>query len=148
MIRHRGIEHNIFSDAPFVAARICAIQCTHDCPGCFHKHLQADDDDIIHQEAVDIIREVINNPFNEGIVLGGLEWTEQADEMFELISAAQAAGLEVMLYTHMSVRDYAARFGRCSGIYIKHGEYVSGDQPHEEFGIRLAGDGQHIIYYI
>jgi len=146
MIRHKGVEHNVFGDAPFVATRISAIGCSHRCPGCHHESLN-ESAEVYHESVADIINSVLSNPFDEGIVMGGLEWTEQPEEMMCLISEAKKAGLKVMLYTHWDKDDFIDMFGEPSGMYIKHGEFVAGDIPHKQYGVQLANRGQYIIFY-
>lgn len=145
-IRYKSLERNVFGDAPFVATRIGAIQCTHNCVGCYHRHLN-DVQGYWSDSAEDIIESVVRDPFDEGIVLGGLEWTEQPEEMSELIRVAKDHGLKVMLYTHMGKEEFADRFGRPSGIYVKHGEFVAGGEPHRQYGVQLANREQYIIWY-
>lgn len=147
MIRHKGIEHTVYGEAPFLAARICAIGCSRGCPGCHNEQLKNDDSLIRIQEVQEIVEEVRSNFFNEGLVLGGLEWTEQPEEMLELIRVAKDHGLKVMLYTHMGEEEFADRFGRPSGIYVKHGEFVAGGEPHRQYGVQLANREQYIIWY-
>lgn len=146
IIRHKGIEHNIYGEAPFVATRICSIQCHNNCPGCQNEELKHDTP-IIEESSEDIIKKILDDPFDEGLVLGGLEWTEQPEEMFSLICAAQRCGLKVMLYTHLNRDNYVFRFGIPNNIYIKYGEFIMGDTPHTQYGVRLISSNQHIVKY-
>ena len=146
MIRHKGIEHTVYGEAPFLAARICAIGCSRGCPGCHNEHLKNDDSLIRIQEVQEIVEEVRSNFFNEGLVLGGLEWTEQVEEMQALIIACQVAGLEVMVYTGMTEEQFK-ELEVVGEFWVKYGSYQEGSQPHEMFGVKLASSNQIIKKY-
>lgn len=144
LIRYKGIEEERFQDAPFIGALILSIGCSHNCPGCFNQYLRSRPFQTATAE--DIIREVKDNPLHQGIILGGLEWTEQQNEMNDLIIEAQKNGLEVMLYTHHTkswmLRNIPRVFG--SGIYVKFGEYKEGEESHQSNGVWLASNNQYI----
>lgn len=96
-IRYKGIEHERTEDAPFVGALIIAPTCKFKCNGCFNRNLKKVPD--IINTAKEIIDAVKENPFNEGIVLGGLEWSESPLELLELVKEASERGLKIMIYT-------------------------------------------------
>lgn len=146
IIRHKGLEHTVYGEAPFLGARLCAIGCSRGCRGCHNEHLK-NNVEIIEETVESVVGRVKRNPFNQGLILGGLEWTEQPEEMLELIRVAKDHGLEVMLYTHMGEEEFVDRFGRPSGIYVKHGEFVAGGEPHRQYGVQLANREQYIIWY-
>lgn len=145
-IRLKSIEHNIFGDAPFIATRLSGISCERGCVGCQHEHLKGDGG-IQEVEAQDIIDSVLANPFDQGIVFGGLEWTEQPTELRELIELAQDNGLYVMVYTHLGPEEFIKRMGRLSGILVKHGPYVAGGESHVDMGVRLPNKEQYILQH-
>jgi organic radical activating enzyme len=145
-IRYKGIEHGIVTDAPFIGARICAIGCQKHCPGCFNQHLI----DIPYAEAYpeDIIAEIKKKPLNRGIIFGGLEWTEQPDELCVLINLALRRELKVMIYTHKSITDFTRDFPELVGqpILVKCGEYVASLQGYyvSKYDVHLASGNQKI----
>jgi len=145
-IRYKGIYHDRL-DAPFVGSLISAIGCHHDCPGCFHDNLK--DGDYLVSTAEEIIKEIEDYKFSEGIILGGLEWTEQYDELLELLHCATISGLKVILYTHYDDEELRVKFPeiyRYKGIYIKYGEYQRGNHTpgYSSYGVPLASDNQYI----
>ena len=150
LIHHRGIIHDRF-DTPFgLGTLIWAENCHHYCPGCFHQ--DRFDMPIIEEDSRVIIRKVLDNPFNRGIVLGGYEWTEQYEELLSLIEGARSVNLDVILYTHYTIEDISTKYSELlqyKGIYIKCGEYdntkLSAD--HTSYGVLLASTNQ-IIYKI
>lgn len=148
MIRYKGIEHERLEDAPFVGALICANHCGFGCGGCFNQHLQALP--TLEDTPEEIINQVKSNPFNRGIILGGLEWTEQVEEMISLVEEAQKNDLEVMIYTGIeTVGEFWEVIGGSWRIigpyYLKVGRY-DGELPGggSEFGVKLASENQDI----
>ena len=139
MIHYKKIISERLEDAPFCGALIVACGCNNNCKGCFNQHLK----ELPTQtsSAEDIIRRVKSNPFNKGIIFGGLEWSLQIDEARELAIEARKQGLTTMLYTGSSFTsiDSPEYFD-----YIKAGRYIEGDISHTEYGIILASSNQHI----
>ncbi len=109
-IRYKAIEHERTEDSPFVSALISGISCGNRCKGCHNKELKTQPI-IFENEAIDIIKEIVKNPFNQGIVLGGLEWSEQVFEMLELIKIARQYDLSIMIYTGLDLVEFHARIG-------------------------------------
>ncbi|WNO30030.1 hypothetical protein [Oceanotoga phage vB_OteS-UFV02] len=144
MIRYKTIEHNVIGDAPFIGARISSINCPFNCPGCFNQHLKKIPTKKLSGEQ--IIKLVKFNIFNQGLILAGLEWTDQPLEMYALIEEALHEGLEVILYTHHSEEEFKNKF-RLYPIYIKFGAY---DQENKNIGnkkslgVTLASNNQYI----
>ncbi len=145
IIRHKGLEHCIYGEAPFLGARLCAIGCSRDCPGCHNEHLK-NDVEIVKEDVKELVEQVKGNLFNQGIILGGLEWTEQVEEMQALIIACQVAGLEVMVYTGMTEEQFK-ELEVVGEFWVKYGSYQEGSQPHEMFGVKLASSNQIIKKY-
>lgn len=150
MIRYRLIEPERFEDAPFVGALICAIGCPIGCPNCFNQHLK--DLPIQTSSAQALIEQVQQNPFHEGIILGGLEWSAQPEELISLVETALAAELKVMIYTGLSLELFLNKVPQIRNllgeIYIKYGSFHP-EQPgyHSRFGVHLASGNQKILRY-
>lgn len=144
IIRHKGIIHERTEDAPFIGALICAVDCNRNCKNCFNQHLK--DLPIQEKRSEDIIDTVKKNTFNEGVILGGLEWTEQPQEMKELIDAAITNELQVMLYTGMEEEEFKRRFPFIKGIWIKSGSYMEELKCNDniQYGIKLVSKNQQI----
>ena len=145
-IRYKLIEHERFEDAPFVGCLISSIDCSLNCKNCFNQHLKQYQ--TIIKDSKDIINEIINNPFNEGIILGGLEWTEQFEELIELINLSLQQGLKVMLYTGLEEKEFKERFPQIYNqkIYIKFGRYdESKKNNNNQWGVNLSTTNQKIM---
>lgn len=148
LVSYKELEHGITSDAPFVGARICAMDCHNDCVGCFNQHLKLPG--VYHRiDSVDkIIQTIKANPVNQGIILGGLEWSEQCKAAQALIYGALQAQLKVILYTHHTEEEFMLKFSDLyiTGIYVKFGEYKHGIPGYyaEEFDVYLASGNQYI----
>jgi pyruvate-formate lyase-activating enzyme len=100
IIRYKMMEHERFEDAPFIGCLISAIDCHINCKNCFNQHLKTYP--TLTKDSKSIIEEIKSNPFENGIILGGLEWTEQPEEMLDLIESALNENLKVILYTGLS----------------------------------------------
>ena len=149
MVLYKGIVHERTEDAPFVGALVLAPTCTNNCQGCFNQHLK--DAPLYEDTAANIIAAVKRNVFNEGIILGGLEWSERPMHALALIQAAKAAKLQVMLYTGLTEEQFYLRIPHAllHNCYVKFGSYdeskaVSG---YSSYGVSLASGNQYIVYY-
>lgn len=149
LISYKGIIHERAEDAPFMGALIIATSCSNRCRGCFNQHLK--DAEAYLRYANEVIKEVKQNPFNDGIILGGLEWSEQPDDMIALISCAAAAQLKVMIYTGLTEKEFYRRIPShyLHNCYIKFGKY---DEKHlsdnyTSFGVKLASTNQYIVHF-
>lgn len=145
-IRTKGIQHERLMEAPFIGALIASIQCSHNCPGCFNQVLKQYP---TQEMDVDVLLdEVEYDTFNEGIILGGLEWTEQPEELRVLVKKALNRHMYVMLYTHLTEEQFRKAFpDLCElPIWVKFGEYRE-DLRSDTYmcdGIRLASTNQYI----
>ena len=110
IIKYKYIEHERTEDAPFVGALIVAPSCRLKCKNCFNRDLKKLEDR--KQTAEQIIDEVRGNPFNQGIILAGLEWSESPKELIELVKVASESGLQIMIYTGLEIREFHERIGR------------------------------------
>jgi len=164
-IRYKTIEHERVEDSPFVGAIISAIDCWENCLNCFNGALKSLPTQ--ETEASNIIAEVKSNPLNEGIILAGLEWTMQPEEMLNLLYTAKQLGLKTMLYTDMSGNDFSRWFrvlqnsrSLFCGVnhlansdlslyldYIKFGVYneAKKSEQHYSCNVRLASTNQYIM---
>ena len=147
IIRYKVIIEERTEDAPFIGALISAIDCKFNCKNCFNQHLkniktQQKDSDII-------IQEIKQNPFNKGIILAGLEWSNQSEEAKILIETAIKNNLQVILYTGMDIKNFKIKYPELMihGIYLKYGKYEENQKTinHIGYGVTLASFNQHII---
>jgi hypothetical protein len=110
-------------------------------------------DDYQTSDIIEILDSVVNDTFSEGIILGGLEWTEQPDELIYLIDGALERNLKVILYTYLpdqtslyeKVPEMRKYLG--TGIYVKFGKYDEKRLVPDniQYGIPLASSNQYII---
>lgn len=147
LVTYKGIIHERSEDAPFMGALIIAPTCSNNCRGCFNRHLK--DAKAYTAYASDIIEKVKSNPFNDGIILAGLEWSEHPDDLIALVYYAQLANLQVIVYTGLTEDKFYARVPRMClrSCYIKFGEYDSSlaASDHYSCGVRLASTNQYIL---
>lgn len=147
IIRYKTIIEERTEDAPFVGALICAIDCNINCNKCFNQHLKKLNTK--HDDCENIISSIKQNPFNKGVILGGLEWTNQPKESFALIKSAISHNLYAMLYTGMNFDELKDKYQQLliHGLYIKYGKYDETQKTinHIEYGVTLASKNQHIV---
>lgn len=146
-IKIKGIYHERTEDAPFVGALVCANDCNFNCKGCFNQHLKLQP--TIEIDDTEIINNILLNPFNKGIILGGLEWTLQPVEMLKLIKLSLNNKLEVILYTGMDEKELKMNFPQLMTlpIYIKCGKYIEElhTNNYEIYNVKLYSRNQTII---
>lgn len=125
---------------------ISAIDCKFNCKNCFNQHIKQLQ--TIEKEDTEIIMDIKSNPFNQGIIFGGLEWTLQIEELITLAKLAKENDLQTMLYTgnvYDNMKSFINKYGRYFD-YIKCGKYDEKQKSvnHIEYGVVLASDNQHI----
>lgn len=146
IIHYKRIEHERVEDAPFMGALISSIDCKFNCNECFNQHLK--NDPTLEKDSQDIIKEIKSNPFNKGIILSGLEWTLQPEEMKELITLSLKNKLKVILYTGNDEITFKNKFKDIYElpIYIKFGQYKKEltTEKNEQYFVKLATLNQYI----
>lgn len=147
-MEYKGIVHERLGEAPFIGALILAKDCPYSCEGCFNQYLKNKPNRL--NSAREIISIVKENPFNEGLILGGLEWTHQPKDMLDLIEEALNNDLKIMIFTHMTKDEFIDRFPQLinKGIICKFGEYDYKNQSNNYYSnnIKLATTNQYIEY--
>lgn len=148
LVSYKGIIHERAEDAPFMGALIIGVSCRNNCRNCFNQHLK--DTQTYIKFANEIIEEVKQNHFNDGIILAGLEWSEQPDDTIALISCAAASGLKVMLYTGLTEWELYRRISQkfLVGCYVKFGAYEESNAAdnYKSLGVKLASTNQYIKF--
>ena len=146
LIKYRGIIHERCEDAPFMGALIIAENCSNNCQGCFNQHLK--ETRVFEGTAEEIIEIVKDNLFNDGIILAGLEWSEQPEDVIELVKCAKKNHLEVMIYTGLSEEGFAERLWDSSltNCYVKFGMYDANylSDDYYSLGVKLASTNQYV----
>lgn len=146
LIHYKGIIHERAEDAPFMGALVIATSCHNNCQGCFNQHLK--DAKTYERYADEVITEVKQDVFNDGVILGGLEWSEQPEETIALINSAKKTGLQVMLYSGLDENELLNRIPveHLHGCYIKVGRYIYSEHSDDYVsnGVRLASTNQYV----
>lgn len=148
-IRIKGIVHERVEDAPFIGALISAIDCNLNCKGCFNQHIK--ELETIEMDSEEIVNKVLENPFNEGIILAGLEWSLQEEELRELVSLARKKGLKVMIYSGLSEEEFKKKlpdiYELKGNMYFKFGNYDESLKVNDniQYDIKLATSNQKIL---
>lgn len=146
-IQYKSITHERTEDAPFIGALISAIDCICNCKGCFNEGLKKID--TLTSTEQEIIAEVKSNPFNEGIILGGLEWSLQPVELVALCKEADKEGLKIIIYTGYCINEFLYRIGKgCSGELEIGEDIVDVDEMYECMGNTILNEAVPNDYYI
>lgn len=151
LISYKGIVPERFEDAPFVGALLIANDCHMGCKGCFNQHLR--DIETLTETTDEILDKVQANPLHEGIILAGLEWSEQLEQMIDLVTAAKRRGLQVMIYTGHTLDEFIEVVGndnyydKLAGCYLKLGKYdeTKLTKDIEWCGVKMASFNQYIL---
>jgi len=146
-IRYKSITHERVEDAPFVGALVCALDCNIGCKGCFNQSLK--EAPIFYKKADEIMDEIMSNPFNEGVILAGLEWSLQPTELLALVKSATVRNMPVIVYTGHDINTFLRRvplIKQFTEVLVKYGAYDESklSLTHEAYGIKLASTNQHI----
>ena len=149
IIRTKGIVHERVEDAPFIGALISAIDCRFNCKGCFNQHIK--ELPTIKMDSEDIIEEVTANPFNEGIILAGLEWSLQPDELRALVHAGLNNNLKIIIYSALTEEEFKEKFSDIynlkKNLYFKFGKYDERLKVSDniQYDVKLATSNQKIL---
>lgn len=148
IINYTSIVRSRF-DAPFIGTLLTGCYCRGSCRGCFNQHLKST---LVQQDDADkILDEIQQDPFSEGIILGGLEWLDgQSGEAIYLIKGALSRGMQAMLYTRQSewyLKTHYPELLHLKGLYIKLGPYDETKRTYQysSYGVPLASSNQYII---
>lgn len=142
------IEHERVEDAPFIGGLVCAVSCNIGCKGCFNEPLKKSNTLIASPKAV--LDEVEGNPFNEGLILAGLEWSNQPEELIALVEEAVLREMPVIIYTGYAFEVFEMKVPGIKNIkgdiLIKHGPYDQRfeSDDHYIYGVKLATSNQRI----
>jgi len=137
-VKHKGLEHEVTTKAPFVGAVINAATWKHRETSADIVKLKQSKNVVSTSEQ--IIEEILSKPFNEGIIFAGLEWGNQPVEFIDLFRLANEAGLKVMVYTGYSFESFTEKIGRAAAKHLGNSIYP--------FGTRVTKADDSIFSYI
>lgn len=151
-MKYKYIQHEVMSDAPFIGALIVANDCSRNCKECFNQDLKQIES--TKNAWYEIEKKVKSNGLNKGIILGGLEWTEQPNDLLNLMVMARE-DFKVMIYTGLTeeqflrIPDVKEVLSFNLPIYVKYGSYESNNKCENNiyYGVKLASCNQYIKYY-
>lgn len=134
------------SDAPFIGSILIAPHCYRNCKDCHNQHLK--DDKVQEEKIEEILRRILDNPFDEGIILAGLEWTYSPEDMKCIIEESLREKLKVMLYTYMNEDKFKNEFPSIykKKIWVKFGKFdlTKEDDNYYSYGVKLSTKNQYI----
>lgn len=162
MVLYKLIEHERTQDAPFIGALVCAPSCKGNCKSCFNQHMKKAP--TLEKSSKEIIEEVKANPLNDGIILSGLEWSDNLSNLIPFLIDISKSDLQCILYTRReydeivkmmfdftdSNEDFSSfeLHKALQKMWIKTGPYKKDLKPKFAGGVKLASKNQDIWYNI
>lgn len=143
-MRYKGIVRDSKDHPDGLATLLVADDCTRNCKACINQHLKSQES--IVDEPTALIDAVIGTSLNNCVVLGGLEWTEQEQDLYDLLEVCRDRRVNAILYTHWSEEQLKQRFPRLFqyDIWIKFGEHDPEQKSYTSHGIPLSSANQYI----
>jgi pyruvate-formate lyase-activating enzyme len=128
-----------------LATLIIANSCNIGCENCCNEHLKDKESyDVNPKELLEFIHK---SSFNNYVVLGGLEWTEQIDDLCLLLDLFDKENINCILYTGLSEDEVTKKYPKILNynLLVKFGSYQKDlDERHCSFDIPLASSNQYI----
>ena len=144
----KAIIHVDSEAAPFTGAVILTRDCICRCTGCHTNISQAISG--FEMSVEEILEEVASNGENQGLTIGGVDWSDDLEEYLDLIEAALEINLEVMLYTHMLERYFRVSFPELVDlpIWVKFGRHDMGEETtsNVQHGVALGSTNQYVKF--
>ena len=128
----KGVIQERLQDAPFVGALIMGTTCNQNCANCFNQHLK--NRNTLNVNPKFIIDMIQLNPFNEGVIFGGLEWcTHSYNNEYSLSKKINQYNKDnVFIKTWSSARkierelliNHSDILKCCKGLYKQAGGFI------------------------
>jgi hypothetical protein len=149
-MRYKGIIYDNKDHPLGLGTLIIADNCTHDCKCCINRGIITKPS--FSHDYRSILTNIFKKTINKYIILGGLEWTEQIEDVYNILELCTDLKSPPILYTHWPEEEFAKKFPKLfqyHGFYIKFGEYLEKFKSNKYFshGIPLASTNQYIKYF-
>lgn len=108
MINVAGILTNSLANGPGLRYVLFVQGCSHHCEGCQNEHTWEFNKGK-NMSVDDIVKDIISNPFIDGVTISGGEPFDQAKELYELVSILKLHGKHVIIYTGYQYEDLRNR---------------------------------------
>lgn len=146
-IRNKGVVFDSQDHPDGLSTCIIAETCSNKCKNCINEHLRNYKTQNTHIE--ELVGYAIANTLGSCLTLGGLEWTEQIEDLYAILDYCKHENLSVILYTHWDEQELKEKFPKLLeyDIWIKYGEYredLKTNGLYTSCGIPLASYNQYI----
>lgn len=148
-IRLKGIDQEVIGDAPFVGLRLNSIACDLNCYECHNEHLKQSTVELFDLSYIKALYK--SNPLHKGIIFGGLEWSNQEEELRHIMSYFLNDNIPFIIYTGLTESNFKSILNKLpyTKLYVKYGSYNVNLSTHNNnhFGVQLASANQYIKLY-
>jgi organic radical activating enzyme len=145
-VQYRGLVFDNKDHPEGLATLIVAKGCNNFCPGCCNEYLK--NTNIYESSPEELLKVISKYTINKCVVLAGLEWTEQTEDLYNLLDIFQKNGYNVILYTHFSEQELKLKHPHIFdySIWVKFGDYniEYNNSNYYSYGIKLATQNQYI----
>jgi hypothetical protein len=146
VIKYKGLVCDSKDHPDGVAILIVAPSCTYGCKKCINQHLKKGKYHII--SCTDLINKIKRVSVGNCIVLGGLEWTEDKENLLSILDVLTKENMNIILYTHwdeVELKKLAPEIYKYD-IWVKYGKYDINYKSDNYIsnGVQLATTNQYI----
>jgi hypothetical protein len=145
-MRCKGVVFDNKDHPEGLATLIIANGCNKNCLNCCNEHLKSKES--YNVEPKELLDFIAKSSFNNYIVLGGLEWTEQIEDLYLLLDLFDEQEINAILYTGLTEDEINSKFPKILNynIWVKFGSYQKelSEHSHLSQGIPLATTNQYI----
>lgn len=108
MINIAGILTDSLANGPGLRYVLFVQGCSHHCPGCQNEHTWEFNKGR-EMSVEEILKDIENNPFINGVTISGGEPFDQSKDVFELVKALKEKNFNVMIYTGYKYEELVNR---------------------------------------
>jgi len=151
-VKYKRLMDNFYGDAPFMGCLLVVPSCKNDCEGCQNQHLKREDTFV--SEVKDVGLAIEENPFWEGIILGGLEPLDDKRNFKALMKVVEVSKVKSLcIYTSYEIEDINMDLipSNIKNLYIKTGKYDRTlSSKHIQYNgwiLDLASNNQNFYYF-
>lgn len=139
-----------FNDYKKSSIYICGTICNLDCKHCFNKDLRNKENVTIETKTF-IKKYILNNNIKESIVMSGLNWFDEFDNLLEFVAVFRNySDIDIVIYTgntECELYDKLKFLKQFPNIIVKFGRYMANSESiyDDILGVTLASNNQYAV---